>query len=84
MRLLKKLIPDAAEIDSNGGNLLVGIASHDSLMMLVRMLESKESSGLDEYSLKQNIKDWNVSHTTLEEVFMKVTKNDGDDEADHE
>ena len=38
------------------------------------MLENKESSGLDEYTLKQSIKDWNVSHSTLEEVFMKVTK----------
>ena len=42
------------------------------------MLENKESSGLDEYNLKQSIKDWNVSHSTLEEVFMKVTRESED------
>lgn len=54
--------------------MLVGIQKYESLISFVRMLENKESVGLDEYALKQNIKDWNVSHTTLEEVFMKVTK----------
>jgi hypothetical protein len=66
MRYIGKLIPDAVEIDSNGGNLLVGINTYENLIKLVKMLESEESSGLDEYSLKQHIKDWNVSHTTLE------------------
>lgn len=47
MRFMKKLIPDSVEVDSNGGNLLVGIANYDSLIKLVKMLESKESSGLD-------------------------------------
>jgi hypothetical protein len=38
------------------------------------MLEAKDASGLDEFNLKKSIKDWSVSHSTLEEVFMKVTK----------
>jgi len=38
MRVLRKLIPDAIEIDSNGGNLLVGIAIYDNLIRLVKML----------------------------------------------
>lgn len=74
MRLIKKIFPEAIEVDSNGGNLLVGIHHYQNLLEFVKMLENKEASGLDEYTLKQNIKDWNVSHTTLEEVFMEVTK----------
>ena len=53
---------------------MVGMQQYHTLIEFVKMLETKEANGLDEYSLKQNIKDWNVSHTTLEEVFMKVTK----------
>lgn len=30
------------------------------------MLENKEPSGLDEFTLKKAIKDWSVSHSTLE------------------
>lgn len=44
------------------------------------MLENKEASGLDEFTLKKSIKDWSVSHSTLEEVFMKVTKESHENE----
>jgi len=30
--------------------------------------------GLEEHNLKHAIRDWNVSHATLEEVFMSVSK----------
>lgn len=46
----------------------------DSMLKMVKMLETPDAQGLEEYSLKNSIKDWNVSHSTLEEVFMKVTK----------
>ena len=65
-RYIKKLYPDAVEVDCNGGNILIGIMQYNSLISFIKMLENKESGGLDEYSLKQLIKDWNVSHTTLE------------------
>lgn len=74
MKTIKKLFPKAVEVDSKGGNLIVGLSDFENLLDLVKMLESKDSSGLDEYTLKKSIKDWNVSHSTLEEVFMKVTK----------
>lgn len=41
MRLIKKLFPEAVEVDSNGGNLLVGIHQYESLIEFVKMLESK-------------------------------------------
>jgi hypothetical protein len=46
----------------------------ESMLKMVKMLETPDAQGLEEYSLKNSIKDWNVSHSTLEEVFMKVTK----------
>lgn len=58
----------------------MGIQTYKHLIEFIKMLESKESSGLDEYSMKKDIRDWNVSHTTLEEVFMKVTKKTEQDE----
>ena len=73
-RTIKKLFPKAVEVDCKGGNMIIGLNEFESLLDLIKMLENKESSGLDEYTLKQSIKDWNVSHSTLEEVFMKVTR----------
>lgn len=78
MKTIQKLFPKAVEVDSKGGNLIVGLNDFENLLDLVKMLESKDSSGLDEYTLKKSIKDWNVSHSTLEEVFMKVTKEEAD------
>ena len=66
------------EVDCKGGNMIIGLNDFESLLDLIKMLENKESSGLDEYNLKQSIKDWNVSHSTLEEVFMKVTRESED------
>ena len=52
----------------------MGVSDYDDLLHLVKKLESKESMGLDEYEIKNCIKAWSVSHSTLEEVFMKVSK----------
>jgi len=52
----------------------MGVPDYNDLLHLVKKLESKESMGLDEYEIKNCIKAWAVSHTTLEEVFMKVSK----------
>lgn len=46
--------------------MIIGLNDFENLLDLVKMLENKDSSGLDEYTLKQSIKDWNVSHSTLE------------------
>mgnify|MGYP003691586535 CR=1 FL=1 len=72
--IIKKLFPKAIKVDSKGGNLIVGLSDYESLLDMIKMLENENYSGLDEYNLKQAIKDWSVSHSTLEEVFMKVTK----------
>lgn len=61
-------------VDCRGGSLIIGITEYVELVQLVRKLENKESQGLDEYELKNAIKAWSVSHSTLEEVFMKVSR----------
>lgn len=71
---LKKLCPGSTAIDFKGGNLVVGIEDFESLIKIIKILESNQPQGLEEYELKQAIRDWAVSHTTLEEVFMAVSR----------
>lgn len=71
---LKKLCPNSTILDFKGGNLLVGIEDFDSLIKIIKILESTQPQGLEEYELKEAIRDWAVSHTTLEEVFMAVSR----------
>ena len=44
--VIKKLFPKAVEVDSKGGNLIVGLSDYESLLDMVKMLESKDCSGL--------------------------------------
>lgn len=71
---LKRICPSAVVVDYKGGNLVVGVTDFEGLLKLIRMLESEESLGLEEHNLKKAIRDWNVAHATLEEVFMSVSK----------
>ncbi len=71
---IKKMFPSMKVVDCRGGSLIIGITEYVELVQLVRKLENKESQGLDEYELKNAIKAWSVSHSTLEEVFMKVSR----------
>lgn len=43
----------------------MGASDYNDLLHLVKKLENKESMGLDEYVIKNCIKAWGVSHTTL-------------------
>lgn len=38
MRYIRKLFPEAVQVDSNGGNLLVGLQQYQSLIEFVKML----------------------------------------------
>lgn len=53
-------------MDCKGGNMIIGLNDFENLLDLIKMLENKEASGLDEFTLKKSIKDWSVSHSTLE------------------
>ncbi len=71
---IKKLCPSSSIIDFKGGNLVVGIEEFENLIKIIKVLESTQPQGLEEYELKNSIRDWAVSHTTLEEVFMAVSR----------
>ncbi len=63
---IQKLFPNVNVVDCRGGNLILGISDYTDLLNLVKKLENKESMGLDEYEIKNCIKAWSVSHSTLE------------------
>ena len=60
------LISDFEVVDFKGGNIVLGIENFDVLIRLIKILESTQAQGLEEYELKNAIRDWAVSHTTLE------------------
>ena len=41
MKTIRKLFPKAVEVDSKGGNLIVGLKDFEHLLDLVKMLEHK-------------------------------------------
>ena len=71
-----KLVPSASLIDSSGGNLffLIPFTKTADLKQFFKITES-ELHELDQdcKNLRANIKDWGLSHPTLEEVFLKLT-----------
>ena len=63
---LKKISPTSSIIDFKGGNVVVGIEDFENLIKIVKVLESTQPQGLEQYELKNSIRDWAVSHATLE------------------
>lgn len=61
---LIKLVPDTQVLSESAGSLILTVPQGDSVLGLLAELESGSSS---------LVQDWSISHTTLEEVFMRVT-----------
>jgi len=75
-QFIKKRIPGAILIDESGGSLVFGV-SIENMKQLGVFFKIMENDEIDEEQecreFKRSVKDWGLSHTTLEEVFMKVT-----------
>mmetsp|Transcript_6194 Transcript_6194/g.6087 ORF Transcript_6194/g.6087 Transcript_6194/m.6087 type:complete len:132 (+) Transcript_6194:1625-2020(+) len=71
--LIQKIMPSAVKIDSSGGSIVLGIHLNDikEIGEFVKLMETKEPHEFEK--LRELIDDWGLSHTTLEEVFMRVT-----------
>lgn len=72
-------------IDSSGGNIffLVPFTDTSDLKVFFKMMEGDDGEYNHEHALlRNNIKDWGLSHPTLEEVFLKLT-NRAADEKEH-
>jgi hypothetical protein len=86
MDLMSRVAPGCRLIDESGGSMVfsVGLQNTQEIGQLFSLIEENDSGPVDggSYSnisdpdlreLKTLLKDCGISHTTLEEVFMKVT-----------
>jgi ABC-type multidrug transport system ATPase subunit len=72
--ILKEILPSSIIIDESGGNLVFGVPLNKlpELNHFFKVMEGKVSHR-HANKLKEMVKNWGVSQSTLEEVFMKVT-----------
>jgi hypothetical protein len=62
-------------LSESGGSILFGVPitkSHELTIFFKIMEEEYSDKKSDKF--KSYIRDWGISHSTLEEVFMKITK----------
>lgn len=69
-----KIIPSGRILDCSGGSILVGvpIVKVEELKQFFKIMENKITT-TEALQFKGRVKDWGLSNTTLEEVFMKIT-----------
>ncbi|EGR27398.1 hypothetical protein IMG5_196680, partial [Ichthyophthirius multifiliis] len=72
---IKQAIPSCKILDEKGGNIIacVPVIHLNELGNFFKIMEN-EATDKSIYNLKNIIKDWGLSHSTIEEVFMKITK----------
>jgi len=65
-------VPSAQLVDNSGGNLLFLIAFQNTqhLKSFFMMVEGVGDQSMQYGQLREQIKDWGLSHPTLEEVFL--------------
>ena len=69
------VVPQVKKISSNAGNIIYGIPQ-ENLQPLIELLkqieldEKQQDQGSEE---NKTIKEWSISHSTLEEVYLRVT-----------
>jgi ABC-type multidrug transport system ATPase subunit len=80
IELMSKIAPSSKLIDESGGSMVFSIPIHLTLEIgqLFSLIEEKHDAldmeaHPDLKELRAMLKDVGISHTTLEEVFMKVT-----------
>jgi len=72
--MVSKAIPGAELIAATGGNLIYGILTQNLKQVVPFFQYIEQNSSRKDFI----IKDWGMSQTTLEEVFLKVTRSDAD------
>jgi hypothetical protein len=80
--LIRKVLPESRLLDSAGGSLVFSIplSKIPTMKPFFQIIENEQNIEQDQLSedeiaeLRAIIKDWGLSHATLEEVFMKVTR----------
>ncbi|KRX02291.1 P-loop containing nucleoside triphosphate hydrolase [Pseudocohnilembus persalinus] len=75
---IKNFMPNGQIVDQSGGSFIITFNQQymDELNNFLEIIENKQSLNNQEAnSFKAQVLDWGISHTTLEEVFMKITNN---------
>ena len=72
---ITSIIPSSLVLSESGGSVLFGvpIAKSHELSIFFKIMEGDIKNEKSE-EFKSYIRDWGISHSTLEEVFMKITK----------
>jgi len=73
--IVRDKIPSARLLDDSGGSLVfsIPVLRIQELQTFFMIIENKDDEDAQSKRLKALVSDWGLSHTTLEEVFMKVT-----------
>lgn len=66
IQILKTLVPSGRIVDESAGSLIISVSDPSHIADFASEVERASE-------LKSLISDWSLSHTTLEEVFMKLT-----------
>ena len=72
---ITSIIPSSLVLSESGGSVLFGVPitkSHELSIFFKIMEGDIKNEKFEEF--KSYIRDWGISHSTLEEVFMKITK----------
>ncbi|EAR96275.2 transporter family ABC domain protein (macronuclear) [Tetrahymena thermophila SB210] len=74
---IKKLLPSSNSITSEGASIIVGVSHRhiNELKQFFQIIECTDIQTLsqEELNFKNQIKEWGLSHATLEEVFLHIT-----------
>jgi ABC-type multidrug transport system ATPase subunit len=69
--MIQSVLPSLQLLDESANSLVFITQGNRDFFHLFEALEGEEVEGLGE--LARGVSDWGISHTTLEEVFMRVT-----------
>ena len=72
---ITSIIPSSLVLSESGGSVLFGvpITKSNDLLIFFKIMEGDIKNEKSE-EFKSYIRDWGINHSTLEEVFMKITK----------
>jgi len=71
-QIVQKYLPGAIIVAETGENLIYSLSSSNEVRLIIPFFKKLESMMVPGQG--SPVKDWAVSHTTLEEVFLKVTR----------
>ena len=72
---IRKVIPSCRVVDQSGGSILISVpvAEISQLKAFFSIMENKDNSE-EAKEFRGFVLDWGLQHSSLEEVFMQITK----------